>query len=486
MSSTARGQLSDGPSPEAKHTRAELRQDFAVLRAALEEGHAGLYRYSTRKEMDMALDLALKEIDRDMTTAEFYAIVTSLSNDIKCGHTQIVLPKESRKYLEENGKQLPLKIGFIDGRVFVLASVNSKIEPGSEVLSFNGRRIHEVAESILRHLPGDGDIETGKYRALSDKFGWYYFLFVEKTESFAISYLDPSHRSLETTLAGLTGKELKAALQFKNAQTASDGQPWGYERLSSPGVARLKVETFAPPENGIDGQTFAQFLESSFKKVASDKIEDLIIDLRGNDGGEDFGPTMYSYIADGEFDVYSSVEAATDKLPLISRYSKLPADFQTKFTSQLQPSNGGRFLVSKHSEYYIPTQHPSTASYRGKVWVLVDGEVFSSGTVFCSLAKSHKRGTFVGEETGGAYQGFNAGELVVITLPASQLRVVIPLLRFTMATGPVRNARRGILPDKSVQSSLENMLKGSDAALPYVLKLIAERRSHAEKATADR
>jgi hypothetical protein len=486
ISSTAQSQISNSPSQEAKHTRAELRQDFAILRAALEEGHAGLYRYSTRKEMDMAFDRALKEIDRDMTTAEFYAVVTSLSNNIKCGHTQIVLPKESRKYLEENGKQLPLKVRFIDGRAFVLASVNSKIEPGSELLSINGRRVHDVAESILRHLPGDGDIETGKYRALGDKFGWYYFLFVEKTESFAISYLDPFHRNLETTLAGLTGKELKASLQFNNAQAASDGKPWRYELMSSPGVARLKVETFAPPENGIDGQTFVQFLESSFRKVASDKIEDLILDLRGNDGGEDYGPTMYSYIADGEFDVYSSVEAATDRLPLISRYSKLSADFQTNFASQLQPSNGGRFLVSKQSQYYIPTQHPSTASYRGKVWVLVDGEVFSSGTVFCSLAKSHKRGTFVGEETGGAYQGFNAGELVVITLPASQLRVVIPLLRFTITTGPVPNARRGILPDKSVQPSLENMLQGGDAELPFTLKLIAERRSQAEKAGAGR
>ena len=471
------GQTSTAASASAKISRTQLQQDFMILRKALEEGHAGLYRYTSKRDMDAAFDHALEAIDRDMTNAEFYAIVTTLLDAIKCGHTQFVLPKESKAYLQETGRQIPLKLRFISGKAYVVASTDRQIVTGSELLSINGKPIGGIAKAILRHLPGDGEIETGKYRALSAQFSWYYFLFVERPDSFAIEYLDSSGQKRKTTLAALTAKDTQAVLDKSNPVPAeSVDKPWRYELMSSvPRAARLKVETFAPPDEGIDGQTFAQFLESSFKKVEDDKIEDLIIDLRGNDGGEDYGPLLYSYIAEGDFEVYASVDASAEKLPLISQYSKINADFQTKFENQLGPSAGGRYEITTKSEYFLPTQQPRPMNYRKRVWVLTDGEVFSTGTVFCSLAKSHKRGIFVGEETGGAYQGFNAGDLVVITLPASQLRAVIPLLRFTIATGEVPYPRRGILPDHPVIPSIKDALGGVDSELDFALKLIGRK-----------
>jgi Peptidase family S41 len=477
------GQAPTAASANAKVSRTQLQQDFVILRKALEEGHASLYRYTSKRDMDAAFEHALESIDHDMTNAEFYAIVTTLLDAIKCGHTQFVLPKESKAYLQETARQIPLKLRFISDKAYVLASADRQIVPGSELLSINGKPIGGIAKAIMRHLPGDGEIETGKYRALSAQFGWYYFLFVERPDSFAIEYLDSSGRTRKATLAALTAKDMQAVLEKSSPVPAANvDKPWLYEVMSStPRAARLKLETFAPPDEGIDGQTFAQFLESSFKKVEDDRIEDLIIDIRGNDGGEDYGPLLYSYIAEGDFEVYASVDASTKKLPIISQYSKVNADFQTKFENQLVPSKDGRWEISRKSEYFLPTQQPRPGNYRKRVWVLTDGEVFSTGTVFCSLAKSHKRGIFVGEETGGAYQGFNAGDLVVITLPASQLRAVIPLLRFTIATGQVPYPSRGILPDHPVIPSIKDVLAGVDSELDIALKLISEKRPNSER-----
>jgi hypothetical protein len=97
--------------------------------------------------------------------------------------------------------------------------------------------------------------------------------------------------------------------------------------------------------------------------------------------------------------------------------------------------------------------------------------------VFCSLAKSYKRASFLGEETGGAYQGFNAGELVVITLPSSKLRAVIPLLSFKIATGQIDEPRRGILPDYAMRTSIKQVIDNKDSELDFVLKLIQQKRS---------
>jgi hypothetical protein len=459
-----------------------LQQDFIILRKALEEGHAGLYRYTKKKEMNATFDRVQRMIDRDMTASEFYAIVTILSDAIKCGHTQFVLPRELRTDLETTGKQLPLKVKFISGKAYVIASADGKVTSGAELLSINSKPIVKIAQAIMRHLPGDGDIKTGKFRSLSAKFSWYYYLFVEQTDSFAIAYLNPSRQRCTATLAALTEKDLANVLAKNNTAPAiNDDKPWRYEVMSVPYVARLKVETFAPPDDGIDGQTFAQFLESSFKKIEDDKVDNLIIDFRGNDGGENYGPVLYSHIADSDFEVFASVDASTNQLPFISQYSKIGPDFRSKFAGQLLPENGGRYRASEKSEYFVSTQHPVKNSYRGKVWILIDGETFSSATVFCSLAKSHRRGLFVGEETGGAYRGFNAGELIVITLPASQLKVVIPLLCFTIATGPVSQPRRGILPDHPSQSSINDALNGTDSDLAFTLRRIGPPRSAENK-----
>jgi hypothetical protein len=126
------------------------------------------------------------------------------------------------------------------------------------------------------------------------------------------------------------------------------------------------------------------------------------------------------------------------------------------------PSFPDLFRIGKESEHYLPLQRHRAARYLNRIWILTDGEVFSTGDVFCSLAKSHGRGVFVGAETGRAYQGFNAGELVVITLPSSQLRAVVPWLRFNLAVGKPPDARRGIRPDYPFEPSIADTQDDGD------------------------
>jgi hypothetical protein len=54
--------LPAGYDPAHKFSQQELRQDFAALRRVLEESHPGLYRYTSKKEMDADFDRALQSI----------------------------------------------------------------------------------------------------------------------------------------------------------------------------------------------------------------------------------------------------------------------------------------------------------------------------------------------------------------------------------------------------------------------------------------
>lgn len=59
--------------------------------------------------------------------------------------------------------------------------------------------------------------------------------------------------------------------------------------------------------------------------------------------------------------------------------------------------------------------------FNGEVYVLINGGSFSATTLLAANLKSSGRAVFVGEETGGAYNGCVAGSLPVYTTPNSKL-----------------------------------------------------------------
>src|SRR5262245_4962891 len=65
----------------------ETQADFDLMRKALEEAHTGLYRYSTKSQMDRMFDAQRVKLNRPMTNVEFLAVVSETLAQIRCGHT---------------------------------------------------------------------------------------------------------------------------------------------------------------------------------------------------------------------------------------------------------------------------------------------------------------------------------------------------------------------------------------------------------------
>ena len=67
----------------------KLREDFRILRSALEEGHPGIYRYTPKAELDSVFDATAARLDRPMTALEFYRVLAPVVAALKCGHTSM-------------------------------------------------------------------------------------------------------------------------------------------------------------------------------------------------------------------------------------------------------------------------------------------------------------------------------------------------------------------------------------------------------------
>ncbi|HSF22650.1 MAG TPA: hypothetical protein VLE20_00355, partial [Blastocatellia bacterium] len=177
---------------------AQTQADFDVMRKALEEAHTGLYRYSTKAEMDRVFDAQRAKLSRPVTKPEFAAIVVEALAQIRCGHTGLTPGEETQKELA-NARMFPLRM-LVEGRRLVVlfndTPDDQTIRPGMEVIEINGRKPADILDAILPKMPADGDIETGKRARLQRRFGQNYWLFVEQTAEFTVKARDTAGKTV--------------------------------------------------------------------------------------------------------------------------------------------------------------------------------------------------------------------------------------------------------------------------------------------------
>ena len=168
----------------------------------------------------------------------------------------------------------------------------------------------------------------------------------------------------------------------------------------------------------------------------------MIIDVRSNQGGNDGnGEILYSYLTSKPFRYYASQETVTEK-----------------------------FLDSNNVNLIL--QQPDKNNFSGEVFVLINGRSFSGVAEFASVVKTNQRGLFIGEECGGGYYGNTSGNEVHVTLPASQIDVRIPVVKYTMAVKKLPRRENGIVPDFIYYHSISDIAENKDSQIDYALKIV--------------
>ena len=107
---------------EKAYSTKHLQQDFRILRNALEEGHAGLYRYTSKTELDEHFESIEKELDRSMTELDFYLMLAPLIAHIHDGHTSISLSHSLELSLSSEYNIFPFSLRFINKKTYLFRS----------------------------------------------------------------------------------------------------------------------------------------------------------------------------------------------------------------------------------------------------------------------------------------------------------------------------------------------------------------------------
>ena len=419
--------------PRYRFSKQEMREDLLEVRERLESLHPIMYEFTPKEEFDRRFDQALASIDDSMGVEDFYNLAKPLVAAVGCGHTNLRTPPG---YWDQAPQRiLPLRLHFSNGHAFVLRDLADKrtIEPGAEVLTINGVRMKEIIEKSLEYLPADGMNISARYCSMNRLFNYLYALVYGFPEEFIIEYLPKD----------ADGKFVK---KLKPVDVAAVSSYWKlFIPSSSAGgfIKDLDIKVYAQKNTALmtirtfgyyneKVPQFHSFIDSSFQVMQNNAVENLVLDLRGNAGGDPFcSAHLFSYLA-------------KESVPYFAEE------------------------YGKYAEFAQPVPLAENRFNRD-LYTLIDGDCFSSTGHFTALLKYHGIGKFIGQETGATY---------TCNDNKTRMQLKNSRFRFQVARGSFAAAvegmpgNRGIIPDYPVEPSVDDILGGSDPVMNYVLSLI--------------
>jgi hypothetical protein len=449
-----------------------LKADLRVLWDILAEGHGALDRYTPEDTLEKTFDATRSGLTGPLTPVEFCARLLPLVAGIKDGHTRLALSEDDEKAIEARPIFIPFAPRFLVDKAYVLRDLSPErsVGDGAELLAIDGRPAAEVVSALLPLIPVDAGIRTAKLRSLESPgaFGRLLALRFGGRASYRVRFRAFRSAAIkEAVVPGITEADLFRLLR-ERAPAARERRP-SYELGFEGGTAVLAIRQFADDQDKARPR-FAEFLSAAFAELEARKTPGLVIDLRGNGGGfDEYGKLLFAHVMDRPFLYYWKMETKKDRYDLF-RYAEGAPKTAEELARALRPNAEGRFDVIGHPNSGL--QSTRKPRFLGRVEILIDGGSRSTTGEVVSAFHYYKKAAFFGEEGGAGYYGTTT-YLVTATLPASRIRITLPLVMCVMAVeGYAKD--RGLAPDFPVAPTIEDLMAGRDPvmerALAYVRK----------------
>lgn len=483
----------------------KLLSDVNFIHKKLIKMHPDLYWYISKKELDFKFDSIKTTITKPITSYDFYKKITPVLLSIRQGH--MTIQPQVKQFSKTEGLALSKKgvgplsqfeLECFDNKLIITKnkSYNKSISVGTEITAINGENAFSIIDRYKKLFTSDGFNTTFKNNRVGRNFGLFYtyengikdslnYNFKKNDSIKLITILrkvvDTTSKNKKKTIKLTFNEKKKKKILAKLLEKRKN--IYGYNNTlkiynrnlkfieKDSAVALMKI-------NGFQIGDYEKFYKESFEKIKKFNSKTLIIDLRNNGGGRlSEIADLYSYLSDADF-IFSDKTEVTSKTSLFRADYFKGVNIPNKIIRLIvSPIYAGFIYFSVHKSdsgsYYYSTgddkiQKIKPNSFKGKIYVLINGGSFSASSIISSNLKGSKRAYFVGEETGGAYNGCVAGRMPIVKLPNSKIKVRVGLMKIV----PFYKSKvlgRGIFPDKEIIPTIQDRILGVDPELEWIL-----------------
>ncbi|MCK7488556.1 MAG: S41 family peptidase [Bacillus subtilis] len=210
-----------------------------------------------------------------MTQLDLYRIMAVVVATVRCGHSMIQVPASAIEQFFDNSLAYPVVVRLIDGKLTVIeVEGETNLAVGDTIESIEGKNVSAVTQDMMRYLAADGEGTSMKTKVLSENYFSYYMLYLGNDDAIEIEYRE----DLTQTIHNET-------LERNCANTHGWVERPAYESAFMSDYAVLTIRTFQPYGSyTLDG--FYGFFDGFFKEVDRLNIQRVVLDLRGNGGGD--------------------------------------------------------------------------------------------------------------------------------------------------------------------------------------------------------
>lgn len=399
----------------------QLKEDFDQVISIMQQ-HPARTVFTSEAEWATIINEQRSRLNSPMTAAQLFDVCAQVIHRIRCGHTGLDLPDNFWK--KGDRALFPIPVIMVNDSIFVRKDF-SQVPKGAHIFKINNMLIDDVVERLQTYISSDGMNRTWKTARLNQSLNNFLSLLFNFPKDYSVTFKTSAGEEKTVSIPAIRSGEFSYPTDAR--------KPLTYELLTDH-TAVMGIRSFNYYRK--DTVEFYQTINNFFTKVQSDKVENLILDVRGNSGGDPFSAThLLSYLEKNPFVYYGETYEWCRNL------------------SQPYPLKAKRFT--------------------GDLYLLTDGMCFSTTTHMLSVMKVNNVGTIIGEEAGGTYTCNDSGKWFELKHSGLKLRMARQSFKTIASTLP---RDRGVMPDHPVRVNGQDVLSGKDAVMEYTLRMIEKRK----------
>jgi hypothetical protein len=443
------------PDPEQRFTPEELRADFAAMYEGLQSAAFDLYAFTPKAELDRAFAEFSKTLDEPMPLLKAQIRFQEFAALVRMGHARVDFPYNVwSQRLKDGGKAFPLGIRVVDGKTMIAQNKSGldAIMRGDEIVKMNGRPMPQWLKRTERYVSA----ETSYMADSLMEFDFPMYLWVESgpLDDFELVLGNAQRDAQKVRVPARTAAEMKA-FAAEQPPSLNLEEPMREAKLLADKIGYLRPGPFYNAEANTgaeqwDNSGFRRFVDDAFTKFNAEGVEQLIIDLRGNPGGDNlFSDVMVAWFADKPFRFFSQFEVKVSPQSTQSNADRLVNDAEaagpvSRQYAELYANASPGDVV----KFEMPLVEPrKNERFRGKVFVLIDRQSYSNTVAVAALVQDYKFGTIIGEESSDMATTYGAMEK--FKLPRTGMLVGYPKAHIVRPNGDRRS--RGVTPDIAIK-----------------------------------